>query len=218
MKRLFAVSLLICAAQAQGHYVWMERDADSAGRVYFGEWHNDEYETSGGRLDDIKPRVTGVDGAELALQRQQDHIAVVAKAPGDLWLNNAGAVRKDKTTGAAVRTLQFARAGRETTDSRLDLELVPVAPHSDTLVLKLYGKPLAETRVTVYGPPKWQKTLTTDDQGRVTVPTPWAGRYVLNASHNEAQSGTQDGAEFSETRYVTTLSFTDTGDNAASTP
>ena len=216
MKHLFAVSLLICAAQAQAHYVWMERDADGAGRVYFGEWHNDEYETTGGRLDGIKPRVVGADGTELALQRQQDHIAVLAKSPGDLWLNNSGAVRKDKTTGVSVRTLQFARAGRDVTQSRLDLELLPVAPGSDTLVLHWRGKPLADTRVTVYGPPKWQKTLTTDERGRIAVPTPWAGRYVLYASHSEARGGTLDGSEFSETRYVTTLSFTDAGDTAAS--
>lgn len=212
MKRLFAATLLVFAAQAQAHYIWMERDSDGAGRVYFGEWHNDEYETTGGRLDDVKPHVTAADGAELALQRQHDHIAVAMKAPGDLWLSNGAKVRKDKASGAAVRTLQFARAGRAATQSRLDLELVPVAPHSDTLVLSLHGKPLAKTRVTVFGPPKWQKTLTTDEHGRITVPTPWMGRYVLTTSHTEVGAGTLGGAAYDETRYSTTLTFVVAGD------
>ncbi len=53
-----------------------------------------------------------------------------------------------------------------------------------TIRLRFYlpaRRPKAE--VTVAGPPRWEKRLTADDQGRVAVPTPWTGRYVLEVHH-----------------------------------
>jgi hypothetical protein len=65
----------------------------------------------------------------------------------------------------------------------LDLELVPTVPDGNIFVLRFFGKPLAKSEVTIVGPPKWQKPLTTDDNGQITLPTPWAGRYVLEVIH-----------------------------------
>jgi hypothetical protein len=41
----------------------------------------------------------------------------------------------------------------------------------------------------IIGPPRWEKPLTTDEQGRVPIPTPWAGRYVLEVVHFEEKAG-----------------------------
>lgn len=216
---LFVVLLLLAfAGPAHAHYVWLERDGDGAGRVYFGEWHNDEFEMTGGRLDSINPRVMSATVTELPQQRRQDHIELAVDGPGDLWLLNQGTVRKNKETGTATRSIYNARAGRRTTASKLELELVPVAAERDTLVLTFRGKPLPKTRVTVFGPPKWQKSLTTDEAGRITVPTPWAGRYLLHASYSEEVSGDVDGTRFDEVRHITTLSFVDAGDPPQAAP
>ena len=56
--------------------------------------------------------------------------------------------------------------------AELDLELVPTAAEGNTPVLLFYGVPLAKTELTVIGPPKWEKHLTTDEQGRIAMPTP----------------------------------------------
>jgi hypothetical protein len=63
------------------------------------------------------------------------------------------------------------------------------------------------TSVTVLGPPKWEKPLRTDEQGRLTVTTPWAGRYVLTVAYVEDKAGSTDGEHFDRTRHVATLSF-----------
>ena len=66
--------------------------------------------------------------------------------------------------------IYYAKAGRSETAAKLDLPLVPTAAEGNTLVLLFYGVPLAKTEVTVIGP-QWEKHLTTDEQGRVAVPT-----------------------------------------------
>src|SRR6185369_16912015 len=50
------------------------------------------------------------------------------------------------------------------------------------------GTPLPKAELTIIGPSKWEKPLVTDEQGRVTLPTPtpWAGRYVLEVTHEKA--------------------------------
>ena len=49
------------------------------------------------------------------------------------------------------------------------------------------------TEVKVFGPPKWEKSWCTDDQGRVTLQTPWAGRYVVELVHVEEKPGESAG-------------------------
>src|SRR4030095_2208406 len=49
--------------------------------------------------------------------------------------------------------------------------------------------------------------LTTDEQGRVTVPPPWSGRYVLEVTHFEAKPGGSENDKFDRTRHITSLSF-----------
>ena len=53
----------------------------------------------------------------------------------------------------------------------------------------------------------FSKRLTTDEQGRVTVPTPWSGRYVLEVTYFEAKPGGFGNDKFDRTRNITSLSF-----------
>lgn len=233
---LLALLGLAWAGPAGAHYVWLESDGGGAGRAYFGEWHNGEIERSGGRLDAVTPErmlsgppAAGADdGPAGRVTRRDDHLEIAAGqaidlasqpvAPagqlgdpvagaGDLWLSAATAVREDKTTGARTRTRFHVPAGRKLPAARLDLELAPTALRSDTYVPWYQGRPLADTPVTAFCPPRWQNSLTTDAQGRVSVPTPWAGRYVLQASHADGQPGEAGGQRFDQTRHVATLSF-----------
>jgi hypothetical protein len=56
-----------------------------------------------------------------------------------------------------------------------DLRLVEagIAPRGNVFTLQLRGAPVAKTEVKVFGPPRWEKAFRTDDQGRVTIATPW---------------------------------------------
>lgn len=200
----------LAAGAAHAHFVWVERDGAGPARMYFGEWANDLREKSGGRLDMFKtPQafVTSI-AQPLSLARRSDHLEITASGSGDVRVVETGlAPREDKKNSGKTKTVFCAKAGREDTAARLDLEFVPTTANGNTFVLMFRGAPLAKTEVTVLGPPKWQKPLHTDDQGRITTPTPWAGRYILNAVFTEQVAGTGDGGAFDRTRYVTTLSF-----------
>jgi hypothetical protein len=213
-------SLLTSAAQA--HYVWLERDGDGITRVYFGEWQLDIREKTGGLLDRIKaPRAfIASNNQELAIKRHTDHLEIASKGAGDLRLVESSIPpREDKEKGGSTRTVYYAKTGRSETAAKLDLELVPTASNGSNFVLFFRGAPLAKTNVTVYGPPKWEKPLETDEQGRITVPTPWLGRYVLEVVHFDQRGGEFGGEKFDRTRHIATLSFVNSkGQQWSATP
>ena len=66
---------------------------------------------------------------------------------------------------------------------------------------------LAKAELTIIGPSKWEKPLVTDDQGRITLPTPWAGRYVLEITYFDEKPGGSGEEKFSRTRHISSLSF-----------
>jgi hypothetical protein len=110
--------------------------------------------------------------------------------------------------GCVVLTIYWFRPGRSGgAYGDETLELIPVASNDSSFILRLRGQPLAKTEVKVVGPPKWQKALRTDDQGRVTLETPWAGRYVIEVVHVEEKLGESKGETYHRLRHVSTLSF-----------
>jgi hypothetical protein len=209
-KMILVLTMLTATVTAQAHFVWLERDGTGPARAYFGEWDNDVIEKTGGALDRIKsPQAwLGAGKDVLKLERRADHIEIAAKGAGDVVLIEAGlAPREDKKSGGKTKGIFYAKAGRSGTQGRLDLELVPTAPNVNQFVLLFRGAPLEKTGVTVFGPPKWEKSLRTDDEGRVTIPTPWAGQYVIEVAHIEEQPGEFSGEKYDRLRHVATLSF-----------
>lgn len=205
-----AVIMMCVVGAAQAHFVWLEHDGNGPARAYFGEWAEDVREKTGGALDRIKTphAFVAVSQDPLPIERRADHLEIAIKSDGDIRLIESGmAPRDNQRESGKTRTVFYARAGRPETVRKLALELVPTTAHSNTFVLLFYGAPLAKTSVTVLGPPKWEKPLHTDEQGRITVLTPWAGRYVLTVAYVEDKAGTAGGENFDWTRHVTTLSF-----------
>jgi hypothetical protein len=205
-----AILILSLINTAQAHYLWLEREGEGPAYAHFGEWVDDIREKAGGLLDRIKsPRAfLGNSTTPLPIKRHEDKLEIVVTGHGDLRLvENSMAPRDDTEKGGKTRTIYYAKAGRAETTAKLDLELVPTTADGNTLVLLFYGVPLAKTEVTVIGPPKWEKHLTTDDQGRIDMPTPWSGRYVLEVTHFEAKAGSSDNEKFDRTRHIASLSF-----------
>lgn len=211
-RHLFStvVTIVCIVGTAQAHFVWVEHDGNGPARAYFGEWAEDVREKAGGALDRLKTPHAFVTLPQdpLPIERRDDHLAIVVKGSGDIWLIESGlAPRDSQREGGKTRTIFYARAGRSEAISKLDLELVPAIVNSNTFVLLFRGAPLPKTSVTVLGPPKWEKPLRTDEEGRITVPTPWVGRYVLTVAYVEDIAGSTGGEHFDRTRHVTTLSF-----------
>lgn len=213
MMRRFVIAGVLTAAipaPAAAHMVWLERDAAGPARAYFGEPGDDVREKAGGALDRIAtPRAFHLERSRaLAVQRLDDHIAVAGAGLGDLRLVEEGLPpREDRRLGGRTRTVFHAKAGRSETAAALDLELTPVASEVDEFVLLFRGAPLAKAQLTVIAPPRWEKTLRTDDAGRVRFALPWAGRYVVEAAHVDETPGGAGETAYDRTRHVATLSF-----------
>ncbi len=211
-SRVFIAALWMLASPtaAHPHYVWLERDGDGPTRAYFGEWIDDIREKTGGLLDRFKaPRAfLGKSDDALTIKRKDNYLEIDAKGPGDVrFVDRSIPPREDKQKGGVTKTIYYAKAGRSETAAQLDLELVPSAPNGRTFTLIFHGVPLAKTEVTLVGPPKWQKPLVTGDKGQVTLPTPWAGRYVVEVTHFDDQPSASGSEKFDRTRHIFSLSF-----------
>ena len=205
-----AILLLTLSANAQAHFVWLERDGEGPARAYFGEWIDDIREKTGGLLDRFKaPRAfLGTSNDPLPVKRNENHLEFNAKGRGDVrFVDSSVPPREDKEKGGATKTIYYARAGRAETAVKLDLELAPTTTNSNIFVLVFLGAPLPKAELTIIGPPKWEKPLVTDEQGRVTLPTPWAGRYVLEVTHFDEKAGGSGDEKFNRTRHISSLSF-----------
>ena len=205
-----AILLLALSENTQAHFVWLERDSEGPARAYFGEWIDDIREKTGGLLDRFKaPRAfLGTSNDLLPVKRNENNLEFNAKGRGDVrFVDSSVPPREDKEKGGATKTIYYARAGRAETAAKLDLELVPTTANGNTLVLVFFGAPLPKAELTIIGPPKWEKPLVTDEQGRVTLPAPWVGRYVLEVTHFDEKAGGSGDEKFNRTRHISSLSF-----------
>jgi uncharacterized GH25 family protein len=204
-KLILAAAALLIAAPVAAHEVWVERDGQGPARIYLGEpneavpaqgdaeWHHLQ-----------KPQLVGTTGN---LTRRANHIEAAVAGPGDVRVRD-DAVFEPWASGAAKQgAIFYARAGRTETHHKLDLELVPVAANSDQFTLMFRGKPLADAKLTVITPDRWEKKFATDAQGRVTVPSLGAGRYLVSASHTEEAPAKLGGQDVASVMHISTLTF-----------
>lgn len=210
LKRLACTfALLLASTAAEAHYIWLERDGLVA-RAYYGEWAEDVREKTGGYLDRIKDpdAFQAGRGTTLPIERRADHLEIALSGPGDVrFVVDRLAPYEDKRAGGKTRPMLHARTGRQETVAQLDLEFVPIAPNAGEFTLMLRNAPLPKVELTVFGPPKWSKILHSDEQGKVTFPTPWAGRYVVEVVHIEERPGGAGADAYERIRHVSTLSF-----------
>ncbi|CAD5107768.1 DUF4198 domain-containing protein [Zestomonas carbonaria] len=195
------IALLSFSGLAHAHFAWLERGQDGATQAYFGEWADDLRETQEGPLKILASAKVTQNGKPLEATRHDDHFAFASQGDADVRLEQVF-VRND------TRVLFNAKSGRQETQGASPLELVPTQTGGDTFTLLFEGKPLGETEVVVFGPPKWSKTLRTDAKGQVQVPTPWAGQYVIETSHGVEGSGKEGDKPYAKSRYVSTTTFT----------
>jgi len=206
----FAVSL-----PAAAHFIWLEQ-ADGQTKLYFGEYEGGLREKTGGRLDSIAaPQAFVLDAkaTPLKLTRGADFIAV--EAANNQPVTNKAVVAselsmkvKDMTKYhyGIAKPMYYARIGNGGAEATASHAL-DIQPLGDNKVrVSLNGKPLAKAKVTVMAPNQWVQELDTNEQGELTYSTPWAGLYVLEAIHLEANPSTYQGDSYENIRHVSTLS------------
>jgi hypothetical protein len=215
----FAAALIGAAPAASAHYLWLERQGPAA-RLYFGEV-NEVREQSPGRLDDIpaprawslsrsggsaeERRVQRRTGAFLVDGRAGEHMVVVeSNYPVQDWTRHGLGIVKPMFY--ARYTAWPARAAVPSApELRLDVQPVPGASNAARVLFD--GKPLAGAKLAVHAPNGWDQELKTDAEGRVALPLPWRGQYVLEAIHREPAAGTFQGQNFEAQRHRATLTL-----------
>jgi hypothetical protein len=205
---MFATMSLVPSAHA--HFLWLERDGEGPARAYFGEFIDDVREKTGGLLDRFKtPRAfVGASNAPLQVKRNENNLEFAAKGPGDVrFVDKDIPAREDKEKGGMTKTIYYAKHGRSEISAKLDLELVPTQANGKIFVLMFFRASLPKAELTIIGPSKWEKPLVTDEKGHITLPTPWAGRYVLEVTYFDEKAGGSGTEQFNRTRHISSLSF-----------
>ncbi|MCC4608060.1 DUF4198 domain-containing protein [Xanthomonas campestris] len=206
---LSCLALASLSLSAQAHEIWIERDGSGPVRIFFGE---PAQETLDHGQDEIKrvvkPTVFGAAGKAGALQRGSEFLTAPLSGAGDAWLSDDSVFEPWKGEAGGFETVSYyARAGRATPSAELDLELVPTTANGSTLTVLYRNKPLPKAEVTVIDPQKWQKTLTSDAKGQVTLPKLRPGRHILVVNNKEPVKREIAGKQVTLVHHISTLTF-----------
>ncbi|WP_420146143.1 DUF4198 domain-containing protein [Sphingobium sp.] len=207
MRKLpFALLALVALSPvAQAHEVWVERDGSGPARIYLGE--PGDVLPAGGDPEFEKLKAPRLVPASTAQQTRKAGYIEVAAPAGDVRVIDDSVFAPWGEDGKKEGVIYYARAGRTEAKAGLPLEIVPTAAHANSFTLIRDGKPLADTKVMVISPDKWSKNVTTDAQGRVTVPFRERGRYILTATHTEKGDLTLADQKVATLYHIATLTF-----------
>lgn len=169
---------------ANAHSVWLEKKGNNAVNIYFGYWHKDLRE----KAEKLKllesAKVFLLDEKQaVPLKLGENYLQANINTIGDVRMVQNLAPRKSKRTGKFSKSHFYAKAGRKETSAVMGFEMVPISSGGNDFVVLFNGKPLKKAKVIVYGPPKWQQNLRSNENGEVTINTPWEGTYVIKVSH-----------------------------------
>ena len=202
---LLAAAAMLIAAPVAAHEIWVEHDGKGPARIYLGE--PNEAVPANGDPEFPKLQKPQLVGTTATLTRRANHIEAAVPATGDVRVRDDAVFEPWQSGDAKQGAIFYARAGRSETSHKLDLELVPVAANSDKFTLMFRGKPLADAKVTIITPDRWQKAFATDAAGRIDAPQLGKGRYLLSASHTEAAPAKLGGQDVASVMHISTLTF-----------
>jgi hypothetical protein len=225
LKRLlirasFVLSGLALALPAAAHYIWIEQDEMHHARLYFGEYQEQEREVSGGRLDEIKgPRAWLLDASgkrqEIKVARKENYfdLGVIPNRGLSVLAEELAYEVKDWTKPGIgiVKPMFYARfsplLGRSTAKPELELDILPENGSPNAFIVYFRNAPLAKAKLMVYAPNFWMQEHPTDENGKVSITTPWPGQYVLEVIYLEKHPGEFQGQKFEAFRHRATLTF-----------
>lgn len=215
-----ALTGLALAFPAAAHYIWIEQDKSHHARLYFGEYQEQERETSPGRLDEIKgPRAWVLDASgkrnEIKVVRKETHfdLGAISDRHSPIIAEELAYEVKDWTKHGIgiVKPMFYTRLspllGRSAAKPELVLDILPENGSPKAFTVYFRNTPLAKAKVMVYAPNFWMQEHPTDENGKVNITTPWPGQYVLEVIYMEKQPGEFQGNKFEAFRHRATLTF-----------
>lgn len=199
-------TILLFASSVNAHEIWIEKDKKDEANIFFGEFADGQKE--GAKfLDRLKADTFYPKDVIKEIKRVEDSIALTLSKDSDLVLVEVSEPRLNKTTQVTARKISYAKTGRTNTDVLANFDLVPLEKNSNTFKLLFDKKPMSKTKVTVVSPTKWEKSFYTNEQGEVTISTPWIGTYLLETSFEDNSKGEVDGKSFDKTIHAMTYTI-----------
>lgn len=193
------------------HALWVEKDAGAI-RLYFGEYAENQRETSPGRLDSIiEPRVTVVDakGVEqpVDVRRENNYFAISAgtEMEGGAVLVQAlkQSIREPqgKIPSPTYGRFLYARFG---SGGSLPLD---IQESGNALRLTYLGEPVPKAEIVIIAPNGWEKHLQTDEKGEVTYSLLEPGLHVIEAKYEMHKPGEFEGKAYAVESHKVTRSL-----------
>lgn len=229
LHRLAPLALLLCGLSAQAHHVWLEQPASGNGSatLYFGEFGGNLREASPGLLDKfVKPLARklspqgeqaltlhkGATGFALGARAKAGE-ALIAEEPGYPISERKDGDKTVRSVYHPAARLVMQWSGHK---PHLLLDLLPTGKQDKAGVeLQAFykGQPLPKAKVALVTPSGWMQEHHSGEDGKLTVPLPWRGTYVLEVSHRVNEPGQRAGIDgqpesFDRASYVTSLTLT----------
>lgn len=229
MRKLFSsLALLLCAAGAQAHQIWFEREGGSLVFRY-GELDVNMHEVSPGGLDRFRElsatRLTAAGEQVLALQKKADGFSVPGltqlPTPGEsiIAIDRNYPMFDTKREGKALRTYwipstRWVADVQQAYAPKLPLDIVPTGvSQGDQAEFKVvfHDEPLAGVKLALVTPSGWTLQASSDIDGKFRFSLPWQGNYVIGIYHVDDAAGERKSAHGSEAYqlegYNAALSF-----------
>lgn len=201
---MFLSSISIISVNA--HEIWLELDEKkNEAKLYFGEFDAKQIE-SGENFSRIKDGVSFPTDLVKEVVRNDNNITYTLNKKSDIGVVRKLEPKKAKNSEVIEYKIAYHKAGRNSTESIIDFDIVPLTKDSNSFKLLFKNQQIKKSKVKVVSPTGWEKTFEVDDKGEFTIYTPWIGKYLLQASFEEETKGEIEGKTFD--KIVHLISYT----------
>lgn len=210
-KKIAFVVLMLVAAQARAHYLWVENTGNNAA-IYFGGVDEGVREHSPGRLDEIgriRVQLLEKKASEVIRERQRriarNHDVILAGEPvqqSQSLLVTEETLPVRMISGKPVKMQYYVRHVHrdQVFPAAMPIDIVP-AGKEGAVQLSYMREPLPGHSVRVIAPNGWYKDVRTGSDGVLHIDMRWKGNYVLVATKSVQQSGAFQGKQYEQVRY-----------------
>lgn len=201
MKKLVYSMLLssIAVVSINAHEIWLELDEKkNEAKLFFGHFDGKQTE-SGEKFSRIKEGISYPADLVKEVKRNDNNVTYTLSKKSDIAVVRTSEARKARDSEIVENKIAYTKAGRTSTESIIDLDIVPVIKDSNSFKILFKNEPIKKSKVKVISPTGWEKTFQSSDKGEFTIHTPWIGKYLLQASLEDETKGEVDGKAFDKT-------------------
>lgn len=208
------LAAMLISTHAAAHYLWLETNNGQT-KLFFGEAEMLLKEKSPGRLDEFQApnafaKLKDGTSRPIALKRKENAILLSTEAndKGVYVFDESSPVKDLTQYGLGLaKSNYYAREGNTAPAGRdaLTLDIRPEANNKFSVVYK--GRPVKGAKVEVVAPNTWMQEHKTDEQGYVSINTPWKGQYVIHVLYIDKTPGSFDGKNYDSLRNHLTYTF-----------